>query len=423
MKPITWKNVRVPLGKLAPWVHNPREITQEQAERLGGSMEEFGQVDVFAIGPKFDVYNGHQRLGVLLSKHGPKYMVDCRQSSRALTEKERQKLTVLLHATATGQWNWDALSSWEGMDLSEWGFNKSTLKAWKADVNALGNFLASGEGESEDPGVGAVDRAAELQVKWNTKVGQLWKLGNHRLLIGDCTVQENVDRLMGEERAVLMLTDPPYGVDYGELVRGRENQKQGGWDDIKNDALSDEALQSLLTLSLHGAGANVGFVFHPPGERRWLFWSAVKDNGWTVSQEIVWVKNAMVFGRADYQWRHEPCIYLKKAGARKKQEDRTQTTVWEVKKPTSSIHPTQKPVELFEIAVRNHTEQGELVYEPFAGSGTTIIAAENLSRRCYAMEISPKYGAVILERWSMQTGKKPVLEGKNNGKAKTKKPQ
>jgi DNA modification methylase len=245
-----------------------------------------------------------------------------------------------------------------------------------------------------------IDRAAELQVKWQTEAGQLWQLGKHRLLIGDCTVRENVERLMGGERAVLMVTDPPYGVDYGELVRGRENQKKGDWEDIKNDALSDEDLQKLLTSSLHGAGANVGFVFHPAGERRWLFWSAVKENGWTVSQEIVWVKNAMVFGRADYQWRHEPCLYLKKDGARKKQEDRTQTTVWEIDKPHNSIHPTQKPFELFEIPIRNHTESGELVYEPFAGSGTTIIAAQNLSRRCFAMEISPNYCAVILERFA-----------------------
>ena len=234
MKPITWKNVRVPLGKLAPWVHNPREITQEQAERLGGSMEEFGQVDVFAIGPKFDVYNGHQRLGVLLVKHGPKHVVDCRQSSRALTEKERQKLTVLLHATATGQWNWDALSAWEGMDLSEWGFNKSTLKGWKADVNALSNFLAAGTGEPEidDPGEDAVDRADELQEKWKVKKGDVWLLGDHRVMCGDSTNTDDVARLCAGVRGHLAFDDPPWNVNYGENLN--KGNKQGYHKTVRN---------------------------------------------------------------------------------------------------------------------------------------------------------------------------------------------
>jgi len=167
-------------------------------------------------------------------------------------------------------------------------------------------------------------------------------------------------------------------------------------------------LQILLTLSLHGAGANVGFVFHPAGERRWLFWSAVKENGWTVSQEIVWVKNAMVSGRADYQWRHEPCLYLKKDGARKKQEDRTQTTVWEVKKPTNSIHPTQKPVELPERAVNNSSKQGDEILDLFGGSGSTLIACEKIGRNARLMELDPKYVDVIINRWQDFTGRLAV---------------
>ncbi|HRT92717.1 MAG TPA: DNA modification methylase, partial [Anaerolineaceae bacterium] len=244
-----------------------------------------------------------------------------------------------------------------------------------------------------------IDRAAELNEKWQVVTGDLWQIGEHRLLCGDSTKREDVERVTGGENAVLMLTDPPYGVDYGELVRSRVNQKKDGWNDIENDALSDDDLYTLLLNSLSGCGAVTGFVWHPPGARRWLFWKAVEENGWRVSQEIVWVKNSMVFGRSDYQWRHEPCLYLKREGS-KKQEDRTQTTVWEVDKPTNSIHPTMKPVELFEIAVRNHTQEGDITYEPFCGSGTTMVACQNLNRKCRAIEISPNYCAVILERMS-----------------------
>ena len=411
MKP-TWKPQRVKLGQIQAWEGNPRMSTKAQAQRIIASERKFGQPVPFLLAPEVDgrflLYDGHQRLAAWFTVYGADYEMDAMVSDRALTEAEHKELIITLHTGATGSWNWDALSSWSAGDLQEWGMNGDALKGWNNDANNLKELLNADNTEPVDAEP-QIDRAAELAEKWQTESGQLWKLGEHRLLIGDCTVRENVERLMGGERAVLMVTDPPYGVDYGELVRGRENQKKEGWDDIKNDALSDEDLQNLLTLSLHGAGANVGFVFHPPGERRWLFWSAVKENGWTVSQEIVWVKNAMVFGRADYQWRHEPCLYIKKDGARKKQEDRTQTTVWEIDKPHNSIHPTQKPVELFEIAIRNHTENNELIYEPFAGSGTTIIAAHNLNRRCYAMEISEKYGAVILERFCTATGITPEL--------------
>lgn len=384
---ITWTNTTVKLSDLRPWKRNPRRINAKEADRLGQSFDEFGQVETIAIGPDNEVYNGHQRLTVLLKKHGPNYEIEARQSSRALTEKQREKLTVYLHRGAAGEWDIDALAGWDVNELVEWGFGADEVAGW-------GEPKETQQGNAEPQ----TNRAEELRELWGVELGQMWAIGEHRLICGDCTDAATVERVMGGERAVLMVTDPPYGVDYGELVRGRENQKQGWWDDIQNDALSDDDLFALLKASLHGAGALTGFVFHPAGERRWLFWNAVKENGWKVAQEIVWVKNALVFGRADYQWRHEPCLYIKKDGARKKQEDRTQTTVWEVNKPTNSIHPTQKPVGLFEIAVRNHTEIGDVAYEPFAGSGTTIVACQNLNRRCRAVEISPAYCAVILQR-------------------------
>ena len=141
----------------------------------------------------------------------------------------------------------------------------------------------------------------------------------------------------------------------------------------------------------------MAFVWHPAGARRFIFWDALIESGWKISQEIVWVKNALVFGRADYQWQHEPCLYAKREAA-PRQGDRTQTTVWEVNKPHDSQHPTMKPVELFARSIENHSAHGDLVFDPFCGSGTILCAAQALDRRGIGIEIEPKYVAVALER-------------------------
>ena len=307
-----------------------------------------------------------------------------------LTAKQKTRLALYDNRTAElADWDADVIA-----DLL--ATEREVLDGLFADDELAELIDDLGEPEMADAEP-QIDRAAELNKKWKVQAGDLWRVGEHRLLCGDSTKREDVARVMGGEKAVLMTTDPPYGVDYGELVRSRKNQKAGGWTDIRGDALSDDEMRSMLTCSLDGAGALVAFVWHPPGARRFLFWEALEANGWRVAQEIVWVKNALVFGRADYQWRHEPCLYAKRDGA-PSQSDRTQTTVWECNKPTDSQHPTQKPVELFTRPIKNHTTSGAIVYDPFLGSGTTMVACENLHRKCRGIEISPDYCAVILER-------------------------
>jgi hypothetical protein len=184
-----------------------------------------------------------------------------------------RELQVALHRSAVESFAIDAENLLahlnEGLDVKQW-FNQDEL-------DALLDGLV--EKEPMQPAEAQTDKAAELQKLWNTQPGQLWALGRHRLIVGDCTDKATVERLMQGEKAVLMLTDPPYGVDYGELVRSRSNQKKEGWNDIQNDALSDDDLYELLKSSLHGCGATVGFVWHPAGARRWLFWKAVEENG------------------------------------------------------------------------------------------------------------------------------------------------
>lgn len=407
-KPLTWKNDTRKLGDLIPWDKNPRKVTDEQAEHLKASLKLFGLVYPPLISPKNHIYDGHQREKVMamMDEYTPETLIDVRVSSRMLTKKERLELVARLHEN-TGDWVPELVAElYDLEDLEEWG---------AADMADLVDW---DEGEiEEDPGAD-VDKAEELREKWGVESGQLWQLGDHRVVVGDCTDPAVIKRLMGGENAYMMMTDPPYGIDYGEVVKSRANQKKGGWDNIENDSLSDEELSKILNASLHGAGAVVGFVFHPAGERRFLFWDALINNEWKIPQEIVWVKNALVFGRADYQWRHEPIMYIKRDGA-PKQNDRTQTTVWEVDKEASD-HPTAKPVELYERAIRNHTTKGKILYDPFLGIGPGVIACERLKRKCYGAEIKPEYVAVALERWHQLTGEMPELTGETpdmiNGK-------
>lgn len=262
-----------------------------------------------------------------------------------------------------------------------------------------------GDEPPADPGP-QIDKAAEFQEKWQVKRGDVWQIGKHKLMCGDSTSAEDVARLMGGEKARLCHTDPPYGVDYANVVGGRANQKIGGWRDIENDALDNSELEEFLVKALSLTDAPVLLCWHS-WRRVEVFLSAIKRCGWKPNAEIIWVKNALVFGMSDYQWRHETCIYAKRERAGR-QENRKETTVWEFNKVVGTMHPTQKPTGLFEKGLQNHTEIGDIVYEPFCGSGSQMVACERLNRQCRAMEIDPPYCAVTLERMA-DMGLSPVL--------------
>jgi DNA modification methylase len=409
MPDLAWANTTRRLGDLIPWPRNPRQIKRDQAKRLVQSFDEFGQVETIAIGPGNEVYNGHQRLNVLMEQHGPDYVVECRQSSRALTEKEREKLTVFLHKGAAGEWDWDTLANeFEFDELVEWGFDAKEL---------LG--LDFGEVEpAEDPGA-QVDKAEELREKWGVEPGQLWQLGEHRLICGDCTDAAVVERVMGGEKAEMVWTDPPYGVAVGDknvflnsIAPSNRIEKN-----LENDTLDEPELVAMLCKAFDNAIAVclAGAAWHvaaPPGPLHVLFGQVLKDRGiWR--QTIQWVKNNATFAPLGvcYHWRAEPIFFgWLPNGSHRFYGGRKQDTVWEIDRPTkSSEHPTMKPVELVERAVENHTRPKEIVLDVFSGSGTTLIACERLGRKCRAVEISPAYVAVALERWGVLTNKTPQL--------------
>jgi len=264
------------------------------------------------------------------------------------------------------------------------------------------------EEKIKDPGP-QIDRAAELQEKWQTARGQVWQIGKHRLMCGDSTSAEDVARLLDGAKPLLMVTDPPYGVEYDpkwrQQVRGEANTPTSVGD-VSNDDVDDWSAAILL------GDPDVVYLWHS-GLHAANVQSGLERVGYQVCNQIIWAKNIFALSRGDYHWQHEPCWYAVKAKAYHHWiGDRKQTTLWDIK-PLHSYtsddehtgHGTQKPLECMERPIRNH--EGD-VYDPFLGSGTTMVAAEQTGRICYGMEIEPNYAAVCLERMSGM-GLEPVL--------------
>jgi DNA modification methylase len=410
---ITWTNEQRRLGDLLPWPRNPRQIKDRQAARLAESVDTFGQVETLAIGPDNAIYNGHQRLNVLRGSHGADFVVDVRVSSRPLTEKEREKLTVFLHRGATGEWNFDTLANeFELDELIEWGF----------EPFELGLSDDYGKPVIEDPGA-QLSKADELQQKWNVAPGDLWELdsGNgyaHRLICGDCTDAATVAMVMGGERAALCVTSPPYWV-------GKEYERETGFDQVRRHIeASCGAIAGALALRSHVA-INTGATTETAlgGERRVVrllldWWQeAFEPFGYYMRNVRIWAKQ----GRwtpysptqdvVDLNWEFlasfvtDKLIHQNKIG-----ESWALEGVWTIQPQTENVnHSAPFPVELPSRYISLYTNAKDYVYEPYLGSGTTLMGCEQLGRRCRAVEIAPSYCAVALERWSVATGKEPVL--------------
>ena len=287
-----------------------------------------------------------------------------------------------------------------GVDLDLAGF----------DAEALVEVEGFAAPESDVDAEPQMDRAAELQKEWGTATGQLWKLGEHRLMCGDSTKREDVARLLDGAVPLLMVTDPPYGVSYDATWRkaalpDTNPGKTGGMHGkVENDDRSDWRDAWALF------PGDVIYSWHPAGAPSLVHAAALQDSGFPIRMQIIWAKNQFPIGRGDYHVKHEPCWYCVREGKPSLMvDDRTQHTLWEIDKPHKSEtgHSTQKPIECMAKPIRNH--KSPMVYDPFLGSGTTLIAAEGLGRKCYGLEISPGYCAVILQRFKDATGKTPTL--------------
>ncbi len=279
-------------------------------------------------------------------------------------------------------------------------------------------------GPDPEPGRTDPDAIPEPPAEPRSKRGDLWLLGPHRLLCGDSASAEDVARLMAGERATLMATDPPYLVDYDgsnhpqgtkNKAAGVDPNKQGGWDDYIDPTTGAAFYAAFLSAALEHALADRAPVYQWHAIMRLpMLFQAWVANGLLPHQVVFWVKSRAVLTRSDFMWQHEACLYGWVQGMRPETERRpppSETTVWHIDQQGASndIHPTEKPVELFARSIRWHTVAGEVCYEPFSGSGSQIIAAHGLGRRCFAMELAPQYVDVACRRFQEHTGVAPVL--------------
>ena len=403
--------------------HNPRQSTKKQASRILESFNAFGQVQTVAVGPAFDVYDGHQRLSALLTLHGADYEIDARQSSRALTDDERRRLVIALHAGAQGAWDWDALGGWDETLLASAGMDAELLEQMNRDAIALREMLSASDAAnaSDADAEPQMDKADELRKKWGVQRGQAWQLGEHRLMCGDSTSAGDVARLMKGEKASLVFTDPPYGVAIGAKNRLLNSVQKAGRNlaDIEDDSLSPDDLKTKLLPAFQNIKRFVMsddctvFVTAPQGgELSMMMMMMMREAGLPVRHVLIWKKNAPTFsmGRLDYDYQHEPILMTWGKRHKRPMQGKHKTSVWEIDKPRASAeHPTMKPVELVVNALANNSDAGDAAFDAYSGSGTTIIACEQLRRKCRAMEIAPEYVAVALQRWADATGKAPAL--------------
>lgn len=404
------KAVKRKLRDLVPDMKNANKGTVRGLAMLDDSLREDGAGRGILLDRNNNVIAGNKTLEravdlgfeeVIIVPTDGKQLVATQRVDVAIDSPQGRRMAIRDNRVAQVDLEFDAevlaeLAS-EGVDLSLF---------W--DDDELAALLADVAGEPKaDPGV-QVDKAEELQAKWQVIKGDLWQVGNHRLLCGDSTNKEHVARLMNGERAEMVWTDPPYGVSVGDKNKmlnaiAPSNRVE---ENLVNDTLDEPELRQMLCNAFDSAIANCAdggawYVAAPPGPLHVIFWQVLKERGiWR--QTIQWVKNNATFSPmgVDYHWRAEPIFYgwLPNAGHRY-YGGRQQDTVWEIDRPVASPeHPTMKPVELITRAVENSSRRGEIVLDLFVGSGTTLVACEQTGRSGRGVEIEPKYCAVALER-------------------------
>jgi DNA modification methylase len=380
-----------PVGSIKPYENNPR-LNEAGVDAVAASIRSFGfrqpvvvdEQDVIIVG--HTRYKAAQKLGLATV---PVHV------ARGLTPEQARAYRIADNQTATlSQWDDDKLPL-ELIALQQADFDLS-LTGFSAEE--LDRLLAPPPGE----GLCDPDEVPEPPAEPVARPGDLWQLGRHRLLCGDATRREDLARLMDGKQADLLLTDPPYNVAY----EGKTSDALT----IANDQMDPAAYRRFLSSALSAAGQHI-----KPGGSFYLWHadtagldvrSACADSGLSVRQCLVWVKSVLVPGRQDYQWKHEPCLYGWAEGAAHTWlSDRAQTTVLEFDKPArSAVHPTMKPVELFAYLMGNSCKPGGMVLDPFAGSGTALVAAEQTGRTAYLLELDPRYCDVIVRRYETYSG-------------------
>jgi DNA modification methylase len=410
----------IPIEQINPAVYNPRldlKPGDQEYEKIKRSIKEFDLVEPLVWNEiNGTLIGGHQRLKVLKEMGVSEIQV----SVVKIEDLQKEKALNIALNKVQGDWDYPKLKELlvdldDGLfDISLTGFDENELKKL-IDFDGL-------KGNTED------DDAPPLPDKGSiiTQTGDLWAMGDHRLLCGDALKIQDVDRLMSKKQADMVFSDPPYNVAYEDDSAERtieesrrlhkSTQRLGG---IKNDKMTDGQFKSFLLAafasyrtSIKGGGSL--YICHPSSYQR-EFQDAIESNGFKVRCQIIWAKNTFAWGHGRYKFQHEPIFYAYIDGQTDPwYGDRSQSTLWQENKPSANkLHPTMKPVELILRALRNSSKAGDIVVDLFGGSGSTLIACEKIGRSAYLMEIDPAYCDVTVKRWENFTGKKAEkIDGK-----------
>lgn len=439
---INWKNERRKIRDLLPAGYNPRKLTEKQAGDIRKSLEKFDVADPLIINTTGTIIGGHQRVKVLSDLGVTE--VDVRVPDRELSLEEEKELNLRLNRNS-GEWDWEKLADFDIDFLKAVGFDDKELDKLMGIQNHGDDDFALEE---------ELSKSGE-----RVKMGDIWELGNHKLICGDSTDPSTYLRLMGDEKASLIFTDPPYNIGYeGGMNTHGQNKREM----IKNDKMAKGDFYTFLKAFIDAAmeySDGCWYICMSSQELDTLK-RAFEEGGGHWQSFIIWIKNTFTLSRSDWQNMYEPILYGWKNGikshyfvgwrdepnvwedvskmkaeykngkttirvgefqfelegkvegkvCRKKDE----TDIWREKKPTkSSDHPTMKPIALVERAVLASSKRGAIVLDPFCGSGTTLIACENLNRHCRAIEMDEKYAEVIIRRWEEKTGKIAVKLAKS----------
>lgn len=391
----------LPLKELKPAAYNPRKKLKKgdkEYEKIKQSLLKFGYVDPIIVNEDLTVIGGHQRLTVLKD-------LDYETAKCVIVDlpKEDEKALNIALNKITGQWD-EALLADLLLDLQESDFNLDLTGFEPPEIDDILSNVHDKE-LSEDE----FDVEEELKKPTVSRHGDIWQLGKHRVICGDSTKAETYKQLLDDRKANLVVTDPPYNVDVEETA-GK----------ILNDNMSDgdfyQFLLSMFTQVENHMETDASiYVFHADTEGL-NFRKAFKDAGFYLSGCCIWKKNSLVLGRSPYQWQHEPCLYgWKKKGKHQWFSDRKQTTIWEYDRPKSSKdHPTMKPIQLMAYPIQNSSMRGTVVLDPFLGSGSTLIAANQTGRICYGIELDEKFVDVIVKRYIEVTGDTEVTVQRNH---------
>ena len=385
----------IQLSELHPASYNPRKKLKKgdkEYEKIKQSLLKFGYVDPIIVNKDLTVIGGHQRLTVLKD-------LDYETAKCVIVDlfKEDEKALNIALNKITGQWD-DQLLADLLLDLQESDFNLDLTGFEPPEIDDILSNVHDKDLSDDD-----FDVEEELKKPTFSKRGDIWQLGKHRVICGDSTKAETYEQLLGDKKANLVVTDPPYNVDVEETA-GK----------IHNDNMPDsEFYQFLFSMFTQvekqmEADASI-YVFHADTEGL-NFRKAFKDAGFYLSGCCIWKKNSLVLGRSPYQWQHEPCLFgWKQKGKHQWFSDRKQTTIWEYDRPKSSKdHPTMKPIPLMAYPIQNSSMRGTIVLDPFLGSGSTLMAADQTGRVCYGIELDEKFVDVIVKRYIESIGNENV---------------